>query len=64
MQRSYGNPGNFILAGFTLSLSCLAPCRTGQTTINTGCEPALLQNYVEHVADRSPLKNVTCLTTQ
>ena len=35
-------PGqSFILAGFTLSLPCPAPCGTEQTTIDTGCDPAL-----------------------
>jgi len=50
---------SFILDGFTLSLSCLAPCGTGQTTTDTGCEPVLLRNCVEDIADRSPFENVT-----
>jgi len=35
-------PGqSFVSAGSTLSLSCSALCRTGQITIDTGCDPAL-----------------------
>ena len=35
-------PGqSLILAGFTLSLPRSAPCGTEQTTIDTGCDPAL-----------------------
>ena len=37
---------SFILAGFTLSLPCSAPCRIEQTTIDTGCDPALPRNCV------------------
>ena len=38
-------PGqSFILAGFTLSLPRSAPCGTEQTTIDTGCDPALPRN--------------------
>jgi len=40
-------------------LSCLAPCGTGQATIDTDWNPALLQNCTEHLADRSPFQNVT-----
>jgi len=41
---------SFILAGFTLSLPCSAPCETEQTTIHTGCNPALPRNCVDHPA--------------
>jgi len=45
-------PGqSFILSGFTLSLPCSAPCRSGQTTIDTGCDPAFLRNCIVHPAD-------------
>ena len=38
-------PGqSFILTGFTLSLPRSAPCGTEQTTIDTGCDPALPRN--------------------
>ena len=51
-ERDLWKPGqSFILAGFTLSLSCSAPCRSGKTTIDTGCDPALLRNCVDHPAD-------------
>jgi len=47
-------PGqSFILALF---LSCSAPCGTGQTTIDTGCNPALLRNYAAQPADRNHFK--------
>ena len=55
-------PGqSFILAGFTLSLLCSAPCGTEQTTIDTGCDPALPRNCVDHPADCNLLKNITLL---
>jgi len=50
--KALWKPGqSFIIAGFTRSLSCSAPCGTGQTTIDTGCEPALMGNCVDHPAD-------------
>ena len=45
---------SLILGGFTLSQSWSAPCGTGQTTIDTGCSPALLCNCVDHLAQGSP----------
>jgi len=50
---------SFMLAGITLSLLCSAPCGTGQTTIDTGCVPALLRNSVDHPADCNPINIVT-----
>ena len=48
-------PGqSFILAGFTLSLPCSAPCGTEQIMIDTGCDPALPRNFVDHPADCNP----------
>ena len=47
---------SFILAGFTLSLPCSAPCGTGQTTIDIGCDPALPRNCVDHPADCNVFK--------
>ena len=44
-------------AGFALSLPCSAPCGTGQTTIDTGCDPALLRNSVDHQADCNRFQN-------
>ena len=45
-------PGqSFMLAGFTRSLPCPAPCGTEETTIDTGCDPALPRNCVDHPAD-------------
>jgi len=32
-------------------MPCLATCTSGQTTIGTGCDPALLRNCVDHPAD-------------
>jgi len=49
---------SLILAGLALSPSCLAPCGTGQTMIDTGCNPVPC-GTVEHVADRRPFKSVT-----
>jgi len=40
---------------FQLSLSRSAPCGTGQTTIDTGCDPTLARNLVDHTADCNPL---------
>jgi len=45
---------SFILAGFTLSLPCSAPCGTEQIMIDTGCDPALPRNFVDHPADCNP----------
>ena len=43
-------PGqSFILAGFALSLP--------RSTIDTGCDPALLRDCVDHPADCKPLQN-------
>jgi len=55
-RKGYGNP-NFILAGFILPLSCSAPCGARKTTIDTGCDPALTHNCVDHPADRNPFQN-------
>ena len=58
-------PGqSFILAEFTLSLPCSAPCRTEQTTIDTGCDTALLRNCVYHPADCNFFKTITLLNSQ
>ena len=55
-------PGqSFILAGFTLSLPCSAPCGTEQTTVDTGCDPALPRNCVDDPADCNPFKTTTLL---
>jgi len=57
-------PGqSFILAGFTLSLPRSAPCGTEQTTIDTGCDPALLRNCVDHPADCNLFKTTTLLNS-
>ena len=57
-------PGqSFILAGFTLSLPCSAPCGTEQTTIDTGCDPALPRNCVDHQADCNLFKTTTLLNS-
>jgi len=50
---------SFILAGFTLSLPRSAPCGTEQTTIDTGCDPALPRNCVDHPADCNLFKTTT-----
>jgi len=42
---------SFILAGFTLSLPCSAPCGTEQATIDIGCESALLRNCIDRPAE-------------
>ena len=47
---------SFISVGFTLSLPCSTPCRTEQTTIDTGCDRALPCNCVDHPADRNLFK--------
>ena len=58
-------PGqSFILAGFTLSLPCSAPCGTEQTTIDTGCDPALPRNCVDHPADCNLFKTITSTNLQ
>ena len=58
-------PGqSFILAGFTLSLPCSAPCGTEQTTMDTGCDPALPRNCVDHPADCNLFKTITLLNSQ
>jgi len=53
---------SFILAGFALSLPCSAPCATGQTTIDTGCDPALPRNCVDHPADCNLFKKHNLIT--
>jgi len=55
---------SFILAGFTLSLTCSAPCGTEQTTIDTGCDPALPRNCDDHPADCNLFKTTTLLNSQ
>jgi len=58
-------PGqSFILAGFTLSLPCSAHCGTEQTTIDTGCDPALPRNCVDHPADYNLFKTITSTNLQ
>ena len=58
-------PGqSFILAGFTLSLPCSAPCGTEETTIDTGCDPALPRNCVDHPADCKLFKTISLLNSQ
>jgi len=47
---------SFILAGLALSLPCSAHYRTGQTTIDAGCNPSILHNCVDHPADWNPCK--------
>jgi len=57
-------PGqSFILVGFTLSLPCSALCGTEQTTIDTGCDPALPRNCVDHPADCNIFKTITLLNS-
>ena len=57
-------PGqSFILAGFTLSLPRSTPCWTEQTTIDTGCDPALPRNCVDHPADCILFKTTTLLNS-
>jgi len=57
-------PGqSFILARFILSLPRSALCRTEQTMIDTGCDPALPRNCVDHPADRNLLKTTTLLNS-
>jgi len=57
-------PGqSFILAGFTLPLPCSAPCGTEQTTIDTGCDPALPRNCVDHPADCNFFENIKLLNS-
>ena len=57
-------PGqSFILAGFTLFLPRSAPCGTEQTTIDTGCDPALPRNCVDHPADCNLFKTTTLLNS-
>jgi len=52
-------PGqSFILAGCRLSLSCLPPSGTGQTTTDTGCNSELRNCVDNNLADNSPFKNV------
>ena len=58
-------PGqSFILVGFTLSLPRSAPCGTEQTTIDTGCHPALPRNCVDHPEDCNLFKTITSTNLQ
>jgi len=41
----------------------LAPCGTEQTTIDTGCDPALPHNCVDHPADCNLFKTTTLLNS-
>jgi len=41
----------------TFSATSSAPCGTGQTTIDIGCDPALPRNCVDHPADSNLFKN-------
>jgi len=52
------------LAGFTLSLPPSAPCGTEQSTIDTGCDPALPRNCDDHSADCNLFKTITLLKSQ
>ena len=54
---------SFISAGFTLSLPRSAPCGTEQTTIDTGCDPALPCNCIDHPADCNLFKTTTLLNS-
>jgi len=57
-------PGqSFILSEFTLSLPRSAPCGSEQTTIDTGCDPALPRNCVDHPADCDLFKTTTLLNS-
>jgi len=58
-ERIMETRASFILAGFTLSLPRSAPCGTEQTTIDTGYEPALPSNCVDHPADCNLFKTTT-----
>jgi len=40
-----------------------APCGTEQTTIDTGCDPALPRNCVDHPADCNLFKTTTLLNS-
>ena len=53
---------SFILAAFTISLPRSAPCGTEQTTIDTGCDPALPRSCVDHPADCNLFKTTTLRT--
>ena len=64
MRKCYGNSGSFILAEFTLSRPCSALCGTEQTTIDTGCDPTLPRNCVEHPADSTLIKKISLLNSQ
>jgi len=57
-------PGqSFTLAGFSPPLPRSAPCGTEQTTIGTGCDPALPWRYVDHPADCNLFKTTTLLNS-
>jgi len=63
--RGLRKPGqNCISYGFTLSLPSSALCETGKTTIDTGCDPALPRNCVDHPAHCNLFKNITLLYSQ
>ena len=65
--KGYGNPGRVsfypcrVSFGFTLSLPCSAPWGTEQTTIDTGCDPALPRDCVDHPADCNLFKKYLSL---
>ena len=42
----------------------VAPCGTEQTTIETGCDPALPRNCVDHPADCNLFKTITSTNLQ
>jgi len=48
-------------AGLTFSLPCSTPCGTGQATIDTGCDPALLCWSSSRL---QPLQKITLLNSQ
>ena len=49
---------------FTFSLPSSAPCETGKTTIDTGCDPALPRDCVDYPADCNLFKNINLLYSQ
>ena len=54
---------SLILAGFTLSLPHSALCGTEQATIDTGSDPALPRNCVDHPVDSNLFKTTTLLNS-
>ena len=63
-ERVMETRAEFHLAGFTLSLPSSTPCGTEQTTIDTGCDPTLPRNCVDHPADCNLFKTITLLNSQ